>query len=201
MSYELKGVIIWLMHLLTWPLSIPSLIGYKLFSSEELFSFSAKILSLIPGKLGQYLRTSFYCQTLVDCKYDLVIGFCSFFAHPTSEVGRHVVIGSFTIIGTAKIGDNISVGSRVSIISGKLQHKVDEVTGVISEGQYTKVNIGNSCWLGEGSIVMADIGEHSVVSAGSIVTKNMPDRRTAIGNPARFLKLENIVGETNKHGE
>ncbi|MCF6218080.1 MAG: hypothetical protein L3J62_08090 [Gammaproteobacteria bacterium] len=193
MSYKLKGVVVWLMHLLTWPLSISSWLIYKLFGSEEMFSFSAKLLSLVPGKIGQYLRTSFYCVTLTECKYDLVVGFASFFAHPTASAGRGVVIGSFSIIGSADLGNNILVSSRVSIMGGKYQHDMENEGNTTSQVNYKMIKIGNETWLGEGSLVMADIEGDSTVSAGSVVTKPMPAKTIAIGNPARFLKKEATV--------
>ena len=193
MSYKLKAIIVWMMHLLTWPLSLSSWLVYRLFGSEEFFSFSAKLLSLVPGKLGQYLRTSFYCVTLDGCKYDLAVGFCSFFAHPTAKAGRCVVVGSFSIIGSAELGDNILVSSRVSIMGGKYQHDMENEENSSSNVNYQMVKIGNDTWLGEGSLVMANIEGDSTVSAGSVVTKPMPARTTAIGNPARFLKKEATV--------
>lgn len=193
MSYKLKAVIVWLMHLLTWPLSISSWLAYKLLGSEEVFSFSAKLLSLVPGKVGQYLRTSFYCVTLEECKYDLAVGFASFFAHPTARVGCEVVIGCFSIIGSADLGDKILVSSRVSIMGGKYQHNMDGKKEGASQVNYQTITIGNNTWLGEGCLVMANIEGDSTVSAGSVVTKPMPARMTAIGNPARFLKKESVV--------
>lgn len=177
------------MHLLTWPFALASNIACKVLSSEEVFSFSAQLLSLVPGKLGQYIRTSFYCLTLKECKYDLMVGFCSFFAHPTARVGRKVGLGSFSVVGTAHIDDNVLISSRVSILSGKYQHG-NPLEGTQSRNPiaYQTVRIRSGAWLGEGSIVMADIGRNCIVSSGSVVTKNMPDNNTAIGNPARFLK-------------
>jgi len=193
MSYKLKAVIVWIMHLLTWPFSISSWLVYKLFGSEEVFSFSAKLLSLVPGKLGQYLRTSFYCITLDECKYDLSVGFASFFAHPTARAGRSVVVGSFSIIGSADLGNNILVSSRVSIMSGKYQHDMEGGDESASKVNYQMIKIGDDTWLGESSLVMADIAGDSTVSAGSVVTKPMPAKTIAIGNPARFLKNEATV--------
>jgi maltose O-acetyltransferase len=43
-------------------------------------------------------------------------------------------------------------------------------------------------WLGAGCIVMADVGENSIVGAGSVVTKPIPPNSVAVGNPARVLR-------------
>ncbi len=191
MRYRTKGILTWIMHLFTWPFGLVSVISYRLRGSEYPFVFSAKILSLVPGRIGQYLRSSFYGQTLVESTYDLAVGFCSYFAHPTASVARKVSIGSFSIIGMARIEENVLIGSRVSILSGKYQHGGGPGSDSVDsnmEPHFEEVRIGRDSWLGEGCIVMADIGERCVVSAGSVVTKAMPPEHTAIGNPARFIK-------------
>jgi len=177
------------MYLLVWPFGLPSYLAYKWFGNETLFDFSAKLLSLVPGKTGQYIRTAFYKITLAECYFDLMVGFCSFFSHPTARAGRQVGMGSFTIVGMAVIGDGVMIGSRVSVLSGKYQHGgFLQNVALSGEGRFETVTIGSGCWIGEGSIVMASLGKHCIVSAGSVVTKPAPDHIVAVGNPARFLK-------------
>ncbi len=188
----MKRLVVYALYLVTWPLTIPSIIGYRCFHSEEIFSFCSKSISLVPGLLGQYLRSSFYHQTLNSCEFDLAIGFCSYFAHPNVNVGRKVGTGSFTIIGTVDIGNNVLIASRVSLLSGKYQHDLSDRSGPGEnpDSNLTRIRIGSNSWIGESSVVMADVGNNCVVSAGSVVTKPMPDDSTAIGNPARFLRAD-----------
>jgi acetyltransferase-like isoleucine patch superfamily enzyme len=189
MPYEFKRIIVYGMYLLVWPFGLPSHLTYKWFGSERMFDFSAKLLSLVPGRIGQYIRTAFYKMTLTECHYDLMVGFGSFFSHPTARAGRRVGMGSFTIVGTAVIGEGVLIGSRVSVLSGKYQHGSFLNGATLSgEGRFETVTIGAGSWIGEGAIVMASLGEHCMVSAGSVVTKPAPDRVVAVGNPARFLK-------------
>ena len=193
MRFELKRWIVRLMHLLTWPFALPSMAAYRLAGSERVFQSCAMLLSLVPGRPGQYLRASFYLQTLKESSPDLAVGFASWFAHPAATVGRGVVIGSFSIVGTAMLADHVIIASRVSILSGKYQHGGPFQAANAAAAQpptYEAVRIGRGSWLGEGSIVMADVGEGCIVSAGSVVTKPMPSRSTAVGNPARFIKME-----------
>lgn len=190
MRYEFKAGAVLVAHCVTWPLALPAVASYRFFESERIFDFSAKLLSLVPGRVGQIVRASFYMLTLERCHYDLAVGFGSFFSHPNAEVGRGVGIGSFSIIGTARLGDGVMVASRVSILSGKYQH------GGGHRGRSFRANslelqmvqVGEGSWLGEGCLVMADVGRQCIVSAGSVVTKVVPDDSTAIGNPARFLR-------------
>ncbi len=189
MRYEFKRIIVYGMYVLVWPFGLLSHLTYKWSGNEAVFDFSAKLLSLVPGMIGQYLRTAFYKMTLAECHYDLLVGFGSFFAHPTARAGRRVGMGSYTIVGTAVIGEGVLIGSRVSVLSGKYQHG-SFLNGATAsgEGRFESVTIGAGSWIGEGAIVMASLGERCMVSAGSVVTKPAPDRVVAVGNPARFLK-------------
>jgi len=189
MPYGLKQFLVFLFSLITWPLSVPARIAHRQFGSEALFDFSAKFLSLVPGKTGQYLRTSFYVVTLDRCPADLAVAFGSFFSHATANVGRSVVIGSFSIVGTARLGDGVMIASHASVLSGKNQHG-SAFHGLSSsdEVRYEMVTIGDGCWIGEGAIVMASIGRQCIVGAGSVVTKPAADYAVLGGNPAKVLK-------------
>ena len=190
MRERIKIFIVLVMHLVTWPFGLLSMLDYKLLGSERVYLFSAMLLSLIPGKIGQYIRTSFYKQTLTKSSYDTMVGFCSWFSHPTAELGKRVALGSFTIVGTVTIGDNVMVSSKSSVLSGKFQHGdgLGMVKSDTTEPSYQRVYIGSNTWIGEGAIVMANVDEDCIVSAGSVVTKPMKCGLIAIGNPARFIK-------------
>ena len=189
MRYEIKRSIVCGLYLFVWPFGFVSWLPYKLFGNAAAFGFFSKLLSLIPGKLGQYIRTAFYKMTLTQCHYDLMVGFCSFFSHPAVKVGRRVGLGSFTIVGPVNIGENVMISSRVSVLSRDSRN-----VKTLSTSAYSTVapagttSIGADCWIGEGAIVMASLGRHCMVSAGSVVTQQAPDHVVAIGNPARFLK-------------
>ena len=196
MRYESKRTIVLIMYLLVWPLGLPSHLAHRWFGNEAMFESSAKILSLIPGKIGQYLRAAFYKMTLTECHYDLLVGFGSFFAQPTVRAGRGVGMGSYTIVGTSVLGDGVLIGSRVSVLSGKYQHgRFLQGPTLSSEGRFEAVTIGAGCWIGEGAIVMASLGQNCMVSAGSVVTKPAPDRVLAVGNPARFLRSASLADD------
>ncbi|MDA8389467.1 MAG: acyltransferase [Gammaproteobacteria bacterium] len=185
----MKIAVVSVAHGFTWPVALPAVLGQRVFHSERAFDFSAKLLSLMPGRLGQYLRASFYMLTLDECHYDLAVGFGSFFAHPTARVGRGVGIGCFSIIGSAELADGVMVGSRASILSGKYHHGGGNRHRDVRENPLLleTVRIGEATWIAEGALVMANVGAHCIVAAGSVVTKAIPDGATAVGNPARCV--------------
>lgn len=55
--------------------------------------------------------------------------------------------------------------------------------------------IGNDVWIGTRVIVMpgVHIGDHSIVGAGSIVTKDVPEWAIVGGSPAHILKMRKAV--------
>lgn len=65
-----------------------------------------------------------------------------------------------------------------------------------------EINIGEKCWIGMNSVILPGVtlGEHTIVGAGSIVTKSFPDGNCIIaGNPAKLVrKLEENIQETGK---
>jgi len=101
-------------------------------------------------------------------------------------------IGS-VLIGPINIGNNVRLAQNVVITA--LNHNYTDITKPISEqGVRTKeVFIGNETWIGANSVVLpgVTVGKHSVVAAGSIVTKDVPSYSVVAGNPARVIKKYN----------
>jgi maltose O-acetyltransferase len=52
------------------------------------------------------------------------------------------------------------------------------------------IKVGRAAWIGAGSILLpgVTVGEGTVVGAGSVVTRSLPARVVAAGNPARVLR-------------
>jgi acetyltransferase-like isoleucine patch superfamily enzyme len=71
--------------------------------------------------------------------------------------------------------------------SGRRQH-LDEAGKLTERTIYETVTIGRETWVGEGAIIMANVGRRCIVSAGAVVTKEMPDNVVIGGNPARVIR-------------
>lgn len=154
------------------------------------FEFFAHIVALAPGLPGSYLRVAYYAMTLRSCSLECHIGFGSFFAHPQASVGRRVYIGMLCVLGQTNIGDRTQIASGVQILSGSRQHSRSQDGRIegSEEGVFEVIPIGADCWIGAGAIVMAEIGEGTTVGAGSVVTRPIPARSVAVGNPAKVIK-------------
>jgi len=101
-----------------------------------------------------------------------------------------VYIGSFCVVSRSVVGADAIIGSHVSITSGKSTHNFSDLDHPIRlQGRSsTGVTIGRDCWIGNNSVIMADLGEKCVIGAGSIVTRNIEAGHVAVGNPARILR-------------
>ena len=157
--------------------------------SDEFFNACACFLALFPGKTGSYLRVAYYWGTLESISFDVYIAFGSYFSRRGAVIGKNVSIGAYCILGDVTLKDRVLLASHVSITSGKRQHALRFDADNPSEDMtFDHVTIGSECWIGEGAIIMADVGDRCIVSAGSVVTRDMPSNRIIAGNPARVLQ-------------
>ena len=162
----------------------------SLFIKNGIFLFSVQLLSLIPGKIGSYFRIAFNRVAMTYCHPETVIGFATIFSQTDTEIHQGVYIGPQCNIGMCKLGKNALIASGVHIMSGNNQHNFDDLDRPIQQqdGDYVKIEIGEDSWIGNGSLVMANIGKKCVIGAGSVVTKAIPDYSIAIGNPAKVIR-------------
>ncbi|MFC6289767.1 sugar O-acetyltransferase [Levilactobacillus angrenensis] len=96
----------------------------------------------------------------------------------------HIYVGDHTMIGP-----NVTLATAGHPINAELRAR---------NYQYNMpIHIGRNCWLGAGVIVLpgVTIGDNTVVGAGSVVTKDLPDNVVAVGDPCRVLRQ---VGEHDR---
>ena len=86
------------------------------------------------------------------------------------------------------VGDNVMFGPNVIIATAG--HPVDPPLREKVAQFNIPVRIGKNVWIGAGAIVLpgVTIGDHSVIGAGSVVTKDIPPNVVAVGNPCRVLR-------------
>jgi acetyltransferase-like isoleucine patch superfamily enzyme len=87
--------------------------------------------------------------------------------------------------GKLFIGDYAMMGPNISIISGN--HGIYNLEELIKK----ETIIGDYCWIASNSCILAGVvlGKHTIVGAGSVVTKSFPEGYCVIaGNPAKVVK-------------
>jgi len=118
------------------------------------------------------------------------------------KIGRNCKIGAFVYIEEGVvIGDNCKIKPFVFIPTGVIIED-DVFIGpnvTFTNDKYPRVNgfwsvlptrVKKGASIGAGSVILPGltIGENSIVGAGSVVTKNVPDDTVVLGNPAVVLK-------------
>lgn len=168
----------------------PIIFMNKLIATDAMFTASAQLISLWPGKSGSYARRCLYRYIMQHCSLNCFIGFGTLFSQKNTELYDGVYIGPQCNIGSCVIGKDTLLGSGVHILSGKNQHSFTDLDTPIQQqgGHFAKVHIGEDSWLGNGAIVMANVGKKCIVAAGSVVTKDVPDYSIVAGNPAVIIR-------------
>lgn len=174
-------------------LALPLFALYRLFSlagsRDSVFQSFSQFLSLVPGKVGVYLRGAFYRLACTDTSDDTCIGFLVLFSHQDTTLGKGVYIGPGCNVGKCSIGANTLLGSGVHVLSGNRQHHFTNPELPIKEqgGHFEKISIGSDCWLGNNAVIMVSLADKTLVAAGSVVTRPAEPGAILAGNPARVI--------------
>lgn len=107
-----------------------------------------------------------------------------------TQIGKNVFINFdciFLDLGGIIIEDNVMLAPKVSLLSeGHPISEKDRQT--LTTG---KIHIKKNVWIGANATILqgVTIGENSVVAAGAIVSKDVPDNTIVGGVPATFIKF------------
>ena len=122
---------------------------------------------------------------------------CTFFVDKDAEliIGNNVGISQTAIICHKKItiGDDVKIGGGVKIYDTDF-HSLDPLIRTSKEDTNYKilapVIIKDRAFIGAYSIILkgVTIGKNSIIGAGSVVTKSVPENQIWAGNPAKFIR-------------
>lgn len=106
-------------------------------------------------------------------------------------IGDHTRIGLHnTIIGPVKIGSHVNLAQGITVTA--LNHNFDDTNKRIDEqGVSTNaVTIEDDVWIGANAVILpgVTIGNHCVIAAGAVVTKDVPPHSLVAGVPAKVIK-------------
>lgn len=139
------------------------------------FEAVAAIVKELLGKSeGAFINPPFYC-----------------------DYGSHIEVGknffanyNCTIVDVAKvtIGDNCQMAPNVAIYTAG--HPIHPVSRNSAYEYGIEVTIGDNVWIGGSTVIVpgVHIGSNTVIGAGSVVTKDIPDWVVAAGNPCRVIR-------------
>ena len=106
-------------------------------------------------------------------------------------IGDHTRIGLHnTIIGPVTIGCHVNLAQGITVTA--LNHNFEDSDKRIDEQgvSTTPVIIEDDIWIGANAVILpgVTIGNHSVVAAGAVVTKDIPPHSLVAGVPAKIIK-------------
>lgn len=146
----------------------------------------------------KYMRIGNDCYFGPDCRLEAWDRYLDDHFSPELVFGDDVRINSTCHIGCINkvvIGSQTLLGSHVVVIDhAHGRNSSDELKVHPSERKlYSKgeIIIGERCWICENVVILpgVHIGDESVIGANSVVTKDIPQRCVAAGNPAKVVKL------------
>jgi maltose O-acetyltransferase len=141
---------------------------------DELEKRDSILKQLLPNAgIGLWLQPPFYC----DYGTNILLGEKVFFNFACIVLDVALVtIGSRTIFGP-----NVQIYTATHPL-----HYLERGSGLESG---KPISIGDDVWVG-GSVIICpgvNIGSRSIIGAGSVVTKDIPDEVIAAGNPCRII--------------
>jgi len=139
------------------------------------FEEIARIVKELFGKSeGAFVNPPFYC----DYGSHIEVG-KNFFANYNCMI---------IDVAKVKIGDNCQMAPNVAIYTAGHPVHPDSRNTAYEYG--IEVTIGDNVWIGGNTVIVpgVHIGSNTVIGAGSVVTKDIPDWVIAAGNPCRVIR-------------
>ncbi len=167
---------------------------WDLFTREGRYLLIASLVRSLPGQVGMEIRRIVFGRYFKKVGEGLAVYEGARIYGPDHlSVGRNCRIGLDNVIqanGEVEMGDDVLLGPGVKIWSvNHVSARLD--IPIWDQGyEHKKVTIGNGVWLGADVFVMpgANIGDHVVVAAGSVVgAKDVEPGTVLAGNPARRI--------------
>ncbi len=152
--------------------------GYKLVRNTP-YSIGKKLRKITAGPLFSQVGKNFSVGIGANFGDGSRIELSEF-----TNLGPHFI---FTGLGKVRFGEHIMMGYECMFITSN--HKA--LPGGGYNGIENKdITIGSHVWFGHRVIVLpgVTIGNHAIIGAGAVVSKNIPDYSVAVGNPAKIVK-------------
>lgn len=109
-------------------------------------------------------------------------------------LGAHCNVQSFTTIAAGDsrilIGDHVRIGPNSNLLGQDHDYRDREVPIHLQPRISKGLTLGDDVWIGANCVLLpgVEIGNGSIIGAGSVVTKNVPPFSVVVGNPARVIK-------------
>jgi virginiamycin A acetyltransferase len=172
----------------------PSIVSFmvrsRVIGKDRALEGSTQAWACVPGIMGQYLRRAFLTHAIAHCARSATIEFGTIFSSASASLGARAYIGPRCHLGWARVEEDVLIAAGVHVPSGAHIHGSDDPLVPIRDqpGTRCEVRIGAGAWIGSTAVVMSDVGRGTIVAAGAVVTRALPDNVVAGGVPARILR-------------
>ena len=151
------------------------------------------LLRWLPGFEGIAIRSGFYRLLFARLDGFAFIYSGAYLDHSYNiHAGRSLSINTGAFISARaplRFGHGVLVGPNVVIITSN--HRYDMPDRPISEQghQLAEIHIGDDCWIGANAVILAgvNVAEGTIVSAGSVVTRDTQPYTIVAGAPAERI--------------
>jgi galactoside O-acetyltransferase len=143
----------------------------------------ASLASIELGDNTRVMRAAYLCSYVSNAK-----------AGEGIVTGKSCWIGVGAVLASGQggifLGDNVLIAPQAILATGNHDFQNINLPAIEQEYQGKPIHIGNNVWIGAHAVVLggATIGEHSVIAAGSVVTKDIEPYTVAAGIPAVTLR-------------
>jgi virginiamycin A acetyltransferase len=199
---RVKSLVRLIAHFAVSPVLVCYWVNSFLVGRHRALEGASQLLSLLPGIAGQYLRRAFLQRVLARCHSSALVEFGTLFSQAGAVLDENVYVGPRCQLGLVHLERDVLLAANVQVPSWGKTHYFDDPSKPIREqgGERRMVTIGAGAWIGTGAIILADVGRGTVVAAGAVVTKPLPDNVIAAGVPARVIRSRfaaESMGETS----
>jgi carbonic anhydrase/acetyltransferase-like protein (isoleucine patch superfamily) len=107
------------------------------------------------------------------------------------RTGRDCSLNAYTVVrGDVELGDAVRIGAHTSILGFNHTMARLDVEFFRQPLESRGIRIGNDVWIGSHVVILDGIvvGDHAVLAAGAVVTKDVPAGAVVGGNPARLIR-------------
>ncbi|RSK39052.1 sugar O-acetyltransferase [Mangrovimonas spongiae] len=143
---------------------------------------ASKTINDIRQHLGKLIQSEIDSTTTIYTPFSVNYG-------KNLKLGKNIFINQncqILDLGGVTIDDDVMIGPRVNLLSET--HPLDPESREALIGK--PIHIKKGAWIGAASTILpgVTVGEHAIVAAGAVVSKDVPDRTVVAGIPAKIIK-------------